>query len=304
MEDIIKRLKVALAFSVAYAFIILVSVGWRQDHTIILSFVVLLLLIHKYSYRAVLVLIGFLLWLIFYDTIPAIPNYTVNPVHIVEPYNLELRLFGIKDDGTTVIPSVWFASRTNDLLSLIAGFSYILWMPLPMIYTGHLFFSNKRLAVDFSLAFFLTCFIGIIGYYVYPAAPPWYYLSYGEGTDFTIPGSEGLLSEFDRIVGSPIFKGIYAKGGNVFCAIPSLHCAYPVLCFLFAFFRKKKMEMIVFTLWALGTWFAAVYSQHHYVLDVILGISCAIMAYFLYYAAAKTNRFSRLMDRYIAEIES
>lgn len=304
MEDLIKRLKVAIGFALCYLLIVNLSVGWREDHTFILGFVSSLLLLHKYTYRAVLVLIGFLLWLIIYDAIPAVPNYTVNPVHIIEPYNLELWLFGIEDNGTRVIPSVWFATRTTDLLSLIAGFSYILWMPLPMLYTGYLFFNDKKDAVNFSLVFFLTCFIGIIGYYLYPAAPPWYYINYGAATDFTISGSEGLLSEFDRIVGSPVFNGIYAKGSNVFCAIPSLHCAYPMLCLLFAFMRRNKVEKIVFFLWAMGTWFAAVYSQHHYIIDVIFGLFCAILAFGIMKYVLRTVWYRTFLDKYIAEIES
>jgi len=154
----------------------------------------------------------------------------------------------------------------------------------------------------FGATFLLTCFIGMIGYYIYPAAPPWYFIEFGVGTDFTISGSEGLLSEFDRIVGVPIFNTIYAKGGNVFCAIPSLHCAYPVICMLVAWQMKSKWYISLFSLWALGTWFAAVYSQHHYIIDAILGVFCAILAFWIVIKLTKTAAFLKLQQFYIRQI--
>ena len=261
-----------------------------------------LIVIHNHTYRSVLVLLSFLLFLIIYDTLPAFPNYTFNEVHILELYNLELSLFGINDGGRLIVPCEWFITRTNDVLSLIAGSCYILWMPLPMIYAGYLFFRDKSSLFIFGSSFLLTCILGMIGYYIYPAAPPWYYINHGLGTDFTIPGSEGLLSEFDRIVGAPIFHAIYAKGGNVFCAVPSLHCAYPVVCFLSAMKMKNRALMGIFALWALGTWFGAVYSQHHYLIDVILGVLCAILSFFTIQWLLGKKFFRKWKEMYVAEL--
>jgi hypothetical protein len=302
MPKFLNRFTAASLFAALFTVLIVSTVGWDSDHTALIILVAGLLLIHRYTYRAVFVLLSFLLFYIIYDTLPALPNYTVNDVHILEPYNIELALFGMENGGKTVVPSEWFKTRTHDVLSIIAGLSYILWMPLPMAYACYLFFKDKKMLFTFGAAFLLTCIIGMIGYYIYPAAPPWYYINYGVGTDFTIPGSEGLLSEFDRIIGSPVFNSIYAKGGNVFCAIPSLHCAYPVLCILAAWQMKNKWHMLLFTLWALGTWFAAVYSQHHYIIDAILGILCALLAYGLVNALIKTARFKRIRQLYIAQI--
>lgn len=302
MSEFFKRLSVAAVFAVLFVLLIIMTVGWDSDHTALITLVTGFLLLHKYTYRIVFILYGFLFFYIIYDTLPALPNYTVNDVHILELYNIELALFGIKDAGKTVVPSEWFITRTNDVLSFIAGMAYILWMPLPMIYAVYLFFKDKKMLFIFGSSFLLTCIIAMIGYYIYPAAPPWYFINYGVGTDFTIPGSEGLLSEFDRLVGVPIFNGIYAKGGNVFCAIPSLHCAYPVLCMLVAWQMKNRWHLLGFSLWALGTWFAAVYSQHHYIIDVILGVFCAVLAFRVINALIKTTSFKKLQQTYIEQI--
>lgn len=302
MSDFFKRLTVATVFAVLFAVLTISTVGWDSDHTNLVILVTGMLLLHRYTYRIVFVLCSFLLFYVIYDTLPAVPNYTVNDVHILEPYNIELALFGIEEGGRRVVPSEWFITRTHDALSIVAGLSYILWLPLPMMYAAYLFFKDKKMLFIFGSSFLLTCIIGMIGYYIYPAAPPWYYINYGVGTDFTIPGSEGLLSEFDRIVGAPIFNSIYAKGGNVFCAIPSLHCAYPALCLLVAWQMKNRWHMLIFSFWALGTWFAAVYSQHHYIIDAILGVFCTVLAFGIVNRLIKASAFKKLQKSYIAQI--
>jgi len=271
-QDLKKRLLIATLFAICFSILFGVFVGWRQDHTILLILIVVLVLLHRKSYGAVLAFSGIILFWISYESLTLYPNYLVSKVHVLEPYNWELSWFGIMDNGRLVIPCEWFATRTNDVLSFIAGFSYLLWIPAPMAYASYLLFKDKSALFEFTFGFLTICLFGFVFYYSYPAAPPWYYLENGNGTDFTIPGSEGLLSEFDRLVGSPIFKGIYAKGGNVFCAIPSLHSAYPVLCLLAALRRKTYVMTSIFFIWGLGTWFAAVYSQHHYVVAHLLGM--------------------------------
>jgi hypothetical protein len=197
----------------------------------------------------------------------------------------------------------WFIPRKSDVLSFLAGAFYILWMPIPIAYAIFLSFKDKARVFDFTYGFLLTCFLGFIIYYAYPAAPPWYYLNFGEAMDASIPGSEGLLSEFDRLVGSPIFKNIYVKNGNVFCAVPSLHSAYPVITLYTAIKTKNKWLIGVFSIWAFGTWFAAVYSQHHYVIDVVLGIVCAIIAGLMIDYFGRFAWYRNLSQRFLKEIQ-
>ena len=61
MEDFIKRFKIAIGFFLLYGSLVLLTVGWRSDHTIIISVVCGLILLHNYSYKTVLVLSSFLI---------------------------------------------------------------------------------------------------------------------------------------------------------------------------------------------------------------------------------------------------
>ena len=304
MNPLLKhRIFIASIFAVLYVGMALL-VGWRDDHWAMLFLVLGLLLAHQVSYKVVITLSAFAIFWITYDFLRIYPNYMVSPVHVMQPYNLELQLFGIMDNGKLVVPCEWFISRTSDVLSLIAGFSYLLWMPAPMIFALYLLAKKKGAVIDFTYGFLLTNFIGYIAYYSYPAAPPWYFINYGNATDFTIPGSEGLLSEFDRLIGTPIFNGIYAKNANVFAAIPSLHSSYPVISLLAAIKNKEKWWIPFFCLLAVGTWFAAVYSQHHYIIDVLLGILCALTAFGLITLMDKWSYYQRFRKAMTTELEN
>jgi membrane-associated phospholipid phosphatase len=92
---------------------------------------------------------------------------------------------------------------------------------------------------------------------------------------------------------------MYNKNANVFAAIPSLHAAYPIILFYFGLKKKYKIASIIFFIDILGIWFAAVYSLHHYIIDLILGGICAIFAIFAFGIIEKTRIFRRLLHQYL-----
>ena len=295
MKDLKKRIKLAIVFATVYVLFITILIGWRDDHTYFIIFVSAALLAHRWTYKLVLVLSAFIIFWIIYDSMRIYPNHHFNPVHVFEPYNLELKWFGVWDDGRKIVLSEWFETRTTSLLTALAGISYLLWIPGPMIYAIYLFNQkNHGQLVDFTYAFLVTNIIGFIIYYAYPAAPPWYYIHYGAATDFTIPGNPGILKEFDSLVGLKIFGSIYSKNSNVFAAIPSMHAAYPVIGLLYAIHHRKRTFIVVFTVLTFGIWFAAVYSQHHYIIDLLLGLVCAVGAYYAMKALEKWRYYQKL----------
>jgi len=300
MEDLRRRLKFAILFSLGYFILFYFFVGWRTDHFYFLCLVNFLSLVHKYGYYIVLAWTGFAGWTILYDAMTFLPNYEVNTVHIKDLYDLEISLFGVEEGGRIISLCEWFEPRLNDFMSLFCGTSYLLWMPAPMIFALYLLWKDKPAVAQFAYAYLLTNVMGIIVYYAYPAAPPWYYLTHGDVLDNTVMGSEALLSEFDRLIGISVFHGIYSKGTNVFGAIPSLHSAYPLLCLLFAIKFKHRGFIIFFSIMSIGTWIGAVYSQHHYVIDVILGILCALLSYAIMMKLIETAAFKKLDSWYLS----
>ena len=53
-----------------------------------------------------------------------------------------------------------------------------------------------------------------------------------------------------------------------------------------------------------GIWFTAVYTAHHYIIDVTLGIACALLGIVLFEKALmRIPAFARFMQRYTEYID-
>ena len=240
----------------------------------------------------------FMLYWVIYDSLRIYPNYLFNPVHIAEPYNVEKAFFGFEYLGKIMTPNEFFEVNTHPAADVLSGLFYLCWVPVPIAFAVWLFFRDKRMLLDFSLAFLLTNLFGFMLYYAYPAAPPWYVEMHGFSENFNIPGNEAGLANFDRILGIQLFHSMYAKNANVFAAIPSLHSAYPILPLYFALKKKMPLAVFLFFIVCLGIWGAAVYSRHHYIIDVILGVLCALVTILVLEKWVLKTRVDGWLDRY------
>jgi len=276
------NIKIAAIFTVLYLGWIQFSMGLRAEHIGASVFLILMFFASKTTRNMVLGFGFFILYAILYDSLRVWPNIQFNPVHIIEPFNLEKQLFGLNLNGTEVIPGEYLYASKSDLKGFIAGAFYLTWVPLPILFAGYLFFKDKKLLVHFSFAFLLTNLIGFVIYYLYPAAPPWYKLNHGDTVDFNVIGSAAGLLDFDRIIGIPLFENMYTRNSNVFAAIPSLHAAYPIVLFYFGWKHKVRWLYVLFFIDIIGIWYGAVYTLHHYIIDLLLGGLCAIIAIFIY----------------------
>lgn len=123
-------------------------------------------------------------WVIFacsYDAMRLYSNYMVNDIDVRQLYDTELRWFGIAlSSGETVIPGAWFAQHHHVVADVMAGLFYLCWVPVPLAFALCLYFRGKySVYLRFSIAFLVVNLIGFCGYYIHPAAPPWYALDYG-----------------------------------------------------------------------------------------------------------------------------
>ena len=223
-------------------------------------------------------------WVIFacsYDAMRLYPNYMVNDIDVRQLYDTELRWFGIAlSSGETVIPGAWFAQHHHVVADVMAGLFYLCWVPVPLGFAIYLYLKGKReMYLRFSLAFLFVNLVGFVGYYIHPAAPPWYVIEHGFTPVLNTPGSVAGLGRFDSLVGAPVFHSIYCNNSNVFAAVPSLHAAYMLVATIYAIIsRQSKLCIGIFAFICMGIWWTAVYSTHHYIIDVLLGILTTIVA--------------------------
>jgi hypothetical protein len=149
------------------------------------------------------------------------------------------------------------------------------------------------------LAFFFVNLLGFVVYYTFPAAPPWYVQKYGFELFLNTPGNMAGLGRFDAFFGIHLFHSMYEKSSNVFAAMPSLHSAYPLIMLFYGIKNRLGAINLFFALVTLGIWFAAVYTSHHYVLDVLCGIGCTLVGLLLFEKVViKWPLFQRFLDRY------
>ncbi|HCM38456.1 MAG: hypothetical protein A2070_14320 [Bdellovibrionales bacterium GWC1_52_8] len=286
-----------LVFVLVYWSLLLLLNGFRSDHIS----GGLVILVGSYGGRGLNHIYKFLLPIlataIVYDSQRFYGDYIRGPVHVEEPYFFDLRWFGIETATGRLTPNEWFQLHTNPILDLITGFFYISFVPIFAAIGAYFYFWASRtgtpklsadriqeLAPRYMWSFFWVNLIGYTTYYWYAAAPPWYVALHGFGPAKmdTLANAAGCV-RFDELLGTKFFTEWYGRSADVFGAIPSLHVAYPLQAVYFAFkFGRFRAFSIFFYV---TMCFAAVYLNHHYILDVLLGslyavvITCALERY-------------------------
>lgn len=288
-----------ILFSIIY-FVWIAIIGSRSIHLFL--YVILSFLYFKNIKTQIFVVsfLPFIFILLLYDTLKIYPNYLVNDVIIEELYLAELNLFGFSYNGVTMTLNEILFYYQNSIFDFVTGICYLLWFPLPMVLALYLYFFSKRsIYFYFVNIFLLSNIIGFIFYYICPAAPPWYVDVHGFDFVSGTLAEASRLKNFDLIIGFPLYEKLYSLNENVFAALPSLHAAIPLACFLTSLKLKSFLIKIALFTICVFTWFGAIYSNQHYLIDVLLGIFIVGIVYFIletsrYYAYFKGGSFSNI----------
>lgn len=279
--SIMKRKLIIPVLSLIYLLLAYVTTGIRNDHFLLVAIVNGSFFISKLTRRFITGFSIFVIYWILFDSMKLWPNWSFTEVDILPLYNLEKSWFGIMHEGVLLTPNEFFILHKTTFLDILSASFYLCWVPLPLIFAFYLYNKRKDLFIRFSLAFFFVNILGFIIYYVHPAAPPWYYAEFGNTLNTATKSNAAGLLRFDEYFGINLFADLYSKGSNVFAAMPSLHSAYPLIGFIYAARLSKKYFMYVFGIVSIGIWFSAIYLYHHYTLDIVVGISCAVIGVYI-----------------------
>lgn len=197
-------------------------------------------------------------------------------VHVAGPYELDKAWFGV---GGKTLNEI-FLEHHWAIADLFAGFAYLTFVAEFLALGMLLFFRGYTArARTFAWCFLVVNVMGFITYFVYPAAPPWYVTAHGFGPIVTdVHPSAAAAQRFDELLGTHLFDAEYGRGIDVFGAIPSLHVAYPLMAAIlaFKFVELKKLRWLAVAFSPLMC-FSAIYLQHHYVIDVLIGLAYAVI---------------------------
>lgn len=206
-------------------------------------------------------------------------HLTSSNIHVCDLRAAEAALFGVPTAAGRVPLPEWLQGHTAAWLDVVCAIPYATFIYSVMAFGAYLYFRKYEAMRALGWAFLVTNLLGFVTYNLYPAAPPWYIASHGCAIDLSALPSEGpALARVDAMLGYPFFASMYARAATPFGAVPSLHCAYP-MTMVFAGWgvvgRRGRALLVGFYLWMC---FSAAYLDHHWVLDMLLGSTYAVVA--------------------------
>lgn len=168
------------------------------------------------------------------------------------------------------------SKNTNVFLDILA------WLPYGIIHFGGPFVCGIILFVFaapgtlpvFGRSFGYMNIIGVTLQLLFPCAPPWYENLHGMApANYSMPGSPAGLARIDQLFGIDLYTSGFTASPVVFGAMPSLHAGWATLevLFLSHVFPRAKWVLHAYILWI---WWATLYLQHHYAVDLIAGSFC------------------------------
>ena len=223
-----------------------------------------------------------------YDALGLAKSFVVaHGVHVAGPYAFDKSLFGIEWQGVKLSLNELWARHHWPAVDFITGVAYLTYIYAVMGFALFLALRDRgavgrRRTRALGWTFLGINLAGFLTYLLFPVAPPWYVALHGFGpVDVNTPASPAALARWDQLVGIPYFADFYAKSSDVFGAMPSLHCAYPMLLV----WHARELRRPLLTAAAIGfqvlMCFSAIYLQHHYFSDALAGMSIATAGYFL-----------------------
>jgi len=262
----------AVYVSILLAFCFIYKV-WPTPELIALCFLIYAAY-NKRTLRFVRDWVPFISIFLSYEAMNTIVGSLSRTVHVEQPINLELQLFG---SIPTLVLQQYLRSPFLDGLAAFfysvhfiapVVFAFVLWKYSPKNYQGYL------------IAFAIGTYTALVTFVLYPVAPPWYGLSTANPL-WNGPQVVRVLFQVDNSIGSPFYKTIFDYvGSNPFAAFPSLHAMYPWIISLYAL-KIKKTHALPILLFPIGVWFSAVYLGEHYVIDIMGGVIYGTCAFLL-----------------------
>jgi hypothetical protein len=279
-----------LPFVIAFA-VSLVRGDTRWDHVVLLAVVLVLAYTNAWTKKLFvgaypIGLVGFV-----YDTMRLVKNWgvTESTVHVCDLRAAELKLFGI-GDGQTL--QDWFQAHPSKWADLYFAIPYGTFIFVALGFAAWLYFRDFAAMQRFTWLFLLMNVMGFVTYHIYPAAPPWYFHTHGCAVDVLAKANEGPnLMRVDQMLGIGYFHAFYGRSSDVFGAIPSLHVAYPLIIVLEGWRLFSKGWRAAAVSFFVSMCFAAVYLDHHWVIDVLIGITYGLVAFAVVrFAGARLGR--------------
>lgn len=231
----------------------------------------------------------FLLVIVLWQQTSTLATWVGYPLHMYPLINIDRDIMSPFLHGA--LPQVWlqqhlYHAGTWQWYDVMSWAIYGLHFPEPLVVGLLIWLYDRTLFRRFTIAFLTLAAIAFIIYIVYPAVPPWM----ASKTYKAIPHVINIFSQFNYAVLQQglghHYHTVLHVDYNLTAAMPSLHAAFPLLSALYLrkVFGRWGLLMLVY---AAIVWFSVVYMAEHWVIDVLAGLACAVIAYALVEGTAR-----------------
>jgi hypothetical protein len=164
-----------------------------------------------------------------------------------------------------VEPQIQAWATSSHLLMVIATYVYINAQTTILIaLLFYLYVAHNRNYYFVRNMLFVGMAIGLIGYGVFPTAPPRFLPEWG------------FIDTIQQVTGVSGTSTISNLFFNPYAAIPSMHVAYAVMLgWSFARLARRRSVKFLWALWPLFITFMTVITGNHFLIDAILGVFVA-----------------------------
>ncbi|WP_422774272.1 phosphatase PAP2 family protein [Plantactinospora sp. WMMC1484] len=192
--------------------------------------------------------------------------------HAMELVVADRWMFGWAMDGQ--VPTVWLQQHLYDpdgihWWDVLVSWVYFSHFVVTLAAAVVLWLRSRPRWGAFMRRWGFLCASGLVTYFLYPAAPPWWAAQYGMLEEVARISTRGWREFGMHGAGNLLNAGQIAA--NPVAAMPSLHTAWALFVVVFFLGTTRRRWWPLLLCYPLAMTFTLVYAGEHYVIDVLVG---------------------------------
>ncbi|WP_052720286.1 MULTISPECIES: phosphatase PAP2 family protein [Actinoplanes] len=194
--------------------------------------------------------------------------------HVTELIKADEWMFGWFTGGQ--VPTTWLQEHLYQ-----EGVTPWWLAPITLVYASHflavptiaviLWVRNRATWLRFMRRWITLCVFGLITYFLYPAAPPWWAHKFGYLPEAVARISTNGWDVLGLHGAGNTLNALQVQQSNPVAAMPSLHTAWAMLAVAFFLPMVRRRWWPLLFAYPLAMTFTLVYTGEHYVIDVLVG---------------------------------
>lgn len=194
--------------------------------------------------------------------------------HVTELIDADVWMFGWLTGDQ--IPTVWLQQHLYE-----RGVVHWWEIAVALVYTSHfltvpavgavLWMRNRGLSYRYMRRWIALSLAGLVTYFLYPAAPPWWAWREGYLPEEVVRISSNGFDAIGLHGAGNMLNALQVHQSNPVAAMPSLHTAYAMMAVAFFLPLVRRRWWPLLLAYPLAMTFTLVYTGEHYVIDVLVG---------------------------------